>query len=92
MSSQGGAPSETHTAAPEGLSVFPLLYSSEFYSFFVWEFSDCLMIFQPLPPLHRDQMYIIAVFEPLDLAVLLLNIWHNLFFMHRVPLLPSSPR
>lgn len=37
-------PVEIHTATPEGLSVFPLLYSSEFYSFFVWEFSDCLMI------------------------------------------------
>lgn len=37
-------PVEIHTATPEGLSVFPLLYSSEFYSVFVWEFSDCLMI------------------------------------------------
>lgn len=37
-------PVEIHTATPEGLCAFPLLYSSEFYSFFVWEFSDCLMI------------------------------------------------
>lgn len=44
------SPVEIHTSTPGGLSVFPLLYSSEFYSFFVWGFSDCLMIFFPFCP------------------------------------------
>lgn len=74
-------PVEIHTETPEGLSVFPLLYSSEFYSFFVWEFSNCLMIsLAPTPTLSWPDVYNSSIWTSVDLPVLLLHMWHNLFF------------
>lgn len=54
--------------------MFPFFYSSEFYSFFVWGFSDCLMICSLLfcPDVYNGCILIL-----LGLLILLLNIWYS---------------
>lgn len=71
---------EIHTATPKGLSVFPLLYSLEFYSFFVWEFSGCLMIsLASTPTPSWPDVYNSSIWTSVDLPVLLLNMWYITF-------------